>query len=279
MPTYILPGEPTGKISTEFQGAYFSPAPTGSPSKHAILLLTDASGLALKNPMIIADELAKRLERDVWVPDYFKGRPLFPVDAIVQPDRHDAKLTIIEWLRFIISFVVALVSNLPNIVRNRPSVVDKRIEYFIAILKEKRQYETIGAVGYGFGGAICIRFAATNLLERVVVAHPARFTLKQLKAIKIPTSWIWAPEDFFFPESRRQQVSDVLFKREGKENTVKHGLVGHYGAKHGFALRPTPNCKTQYDVALNQIEAWFTPPDKATLRDGSEIHFWLRRKR
>ncbi|KAF9536732.1 hypothetical protein CPC08DRAFT_565168 [Agrocybe pediades] len=182
MPTYILPGEPTGKISTEFEAAYFSPAPTGSPSKHALLLFTDASGLALKNPMIIADELAKRLERDVWVPDYFKGRPLFPVDAIVQPDRHDAKLTIREWLR--------------------SSVVDKRMEYFIALLKEKRQYETIGAVGYGFGGAICIRFAATNLLERVVIAHPARFTLKQLKAIKIPTSWIWAPEDFFFPESR-----------------------------------------------------------------------------
>ncbi|KAF9559717.1 hypothetical protein CPC08DRAFT_708590 [Agrocybe pediades] len=245
MPTYILPGEPTGKISTEFEAAYFSPAPTGSPSKHALLLFTDASGLALKNPMIIADELAKRLERDVWVPDYFKGRPLFPVDAIVQPDRHDAKLTIREWLRFIISFVVAVVSNLPIIVKNRSSV-------FIALLKEKRQYETIGAVGYGFGGAICIRFAATNLLERVVIAHPARFTLKQLKAIKIPTSWIWAPEDFFFPESR---------------------------SKHGFALRPTPNCKTQYDVALNQIEAWFTPPDKSTLRDGSEIPFWLRRKR
>ena len=72
-----LPGEPTGTFST--QGAYFAPAPvapgTEGPlvSKRAVLLLTDVFGLPLKNSKIVADNLAKRLNCDVWIPDYFEG--------------------------------------------------------------------------------------------------------------------------------------------------------------------------------------------------------------
>jgi len=71
----VLPGEPTGSINTEFQGAYFSPAPESSSAnkRYTVLLLTDAFGLPLKNCKIMADEMAKRLECDVWIPDYFNG--------------------------------------------------------------------------------------------------------------------------------------------------------------------------------------------------------------
>lgn len=72
-----LPGEPTGTIS--IQGAYFSPAPVveenieSPPIKHTIVFLTDAFGLPLVNSKIMADNLAKRLNCDVWVPDLFAG--------------------------------------------------------------------------------------------------------------------------------------------------------------------------------------------------------------
>ena len=70
----LLPGEPAGSIST--QGAYFAPAPTDSTesSKAAVCLLTDAFGLDLKNSKILADNFAKELKCDVWVPDYFAGK-------------------------------------------------------------------------------------------------------------------------------------------------------------------------------------------------------------
>jgi hypothetical protein len=46
----VLEGEPTGVIS-EFEGAYF--ASGGNPdSKRAIILLTDAFGLPLKNSKV-----------------------------------------------------------------------------------------------------------------------------------------------------------------------------------------------------------------------------------
>ena len=78
----VLPGEPTGNLVAEYQGAYFSPAAVNQTEgtenedrkKCAVLLLTDAFGLPLKNCKIMADELAKRLGCDVWVPDYFNGK-------------------------------------------------------------------------------------------------------------------------------------------------------------------------------------------------------------
>lgn len=73
----FLPGEPTGTISSDFQGAYYAPGPLSdgtATSKRTVLLLTDAFGLPLKNCKIMADDLAKRLECDVWIPDYFAGK-------------------------------------------------------------------------------------------------------------------------------------------------------------------------------------------------------------
>lgn len=82
----LLSGEPTGSIVADFQSAYFAPAPepqtegagpsseSGDSKKSTVLLLTDAFGLPLKNCKIMADELAKRLGCDVWVPDYFNGK-------------------------------------------------------------------------------------------------------------------------------------------------------------------------------------------------------------
>jgi carboxymethylenebutenolidase len=75
---YILPGEPAGSM---VNGAYFAPAPAdAAPSglKKAIVLLTDIFGLPLKNSKILADDLAKRVGCDVWVPDFFEGASQAP---------------------------------------------------------------------------------------------------------------------------------------------------------------------------------------------------------
>lgn len=71
---FFLPGEPEGSINTEFMGAYHSPGPASSKTtSHTIILLSDGFGLPMKNCKILADNLSKRLECDVWVPDYFNG--------------------------------------------------------------------------------------------------------------------------------------------------------------------------------------------------------------
>lgn len=69
---FVLPGEPVGSIVDDFHGAYLSKGPEGE-TKRAIIYLTDAHGLPLVNSKLIADNLAKSLSCDVWVPDIFNG--------------------------------------------------------------------------------------------------------------------------------------------------------------------------------------------------------------
>ena len=70
---FVLPGDPTGNIDQDFLGAYHASAPNSKTSQRALIFLTDGFGLPLNNCKIMADNLAKRLECDVWIPDYFDG--------------------------------------------------------------------------------------------------------------------------------------------------------------------------------------------------------------
>lgn len=69
---FVLPGEPTGSIIPEFNGAYLAKGPEGY-TKRAVVYLSDMFGLPLVNSKIMADYLAKTLSCDVWAPDMFDG--------------------------------------------------------------------------------------------------------------------------------------------------------------------------------------------------------------
>jgi dienelactone hydrolase len=188
----IFSGEPKGSIDTEFLGnSYFSPAPPSTSSaakKNAVLLCTDGSGLAVPHGKFVADELAKQLECDVWIPDYFLGKPVIPPSFLFMPERAGVKISWWTWIKFI--FTVAI-PNIQAILSNLPYYVDPRLEAFIQQLKEQKKYEKIGAVGYWYGGSVCIRLASKpDLLNTVVICHPGKFTIENVKDMKIPNSWV-----------------------------------------------------------------------------------------
>lgn len=137
-----------GSIETGFLGnTYFSPAlpssTSSSSSKKAVVLCTDGSGLALPNCKFIADELAKELGCDVWIPDYFLGeyidinsrpkiltipllgRPVIPPNFLYVPERAGEKISWWMWIKFI--FTVAL-PNIGSVLNNLPARVDPRLE-------------------------------------------------------------------------------------------------------------------------------------------------------
>ncbi|KAJ2928419.1 hypothetical protein H1R20_g8682, partial [Candolleomyces eurysporus] len=227
---YELPGEPRGSIQAEFQGAYFTTfqsqdaSSSGSnTSKRAVVLLTDGFGLPLKNCKVIADKISTSLECDVWIPDYFQGRPLIPLNAMSGPDKASQKMSILDWIKFI--FLNGIPS-IPAFISSRPSVVDARLASFFALLKEKKpHYEKIGAVGYCYGGSAVIRLASTSSIHSVVVCHPGQFSMKEVRQMKVPSSWA-CPE----------------------------------GTQHGFAARPNlayPEIVEAHEKALEQTISWF----------------------
>ncbi|KAF4608198.1 hypothetical protein EYR40_000542 [Pleurotus pulmonarius] len=249
----VLPGEPTGSISTA--GAYYAPGPSPH-AKRAVLLLTDVFGLPLKNSKLIADALAKRLECDVWVPDLFAGKPILGVDQLNMPDRPGVKIGFFGWVRFFFS----MLPSIPAFIQSRAAVVDQRVNAFIQAVQAEKKYEKLGAVGYCFGGVVAVRFGATDLLDSIVVVHPGPVSLEQIRAIKVPAAWVCAQEDFSFSDKLREEAEAVFAGREGENSWVDYEFTLYPGTVHGFGARPNldiPEIKEAFEKSQDQIVNWF----------------------
>jgi len=238
---------------------YFTPARGDSlqPTK-AIVLLTDIFGLPLSNPRIVADHLAEHVGVDVWVPDFFNGKPPFDVEDLEphMPDRAGVK---IPWTKMGLIVFKVLVS-LPKMIANRPSVVDPRVHAFINKVKSEKGYERIGAVGYCFGGAMAGRLGSTDSVNTIVIAHPGGLKPAQIRAIKVPTSWLLAEEDMSFKDKDIKTAESIFKEREGKPEHVDYEFKIWNGTAHGFAVRPNleiPEVKAGYEGGLEQTVAWF----------------------
>ncbi|KAJ7918922.1 hypothetical protein B0H13DRAFT_2433265 [Mycena leptocephala] len=267
----VLEGEPTGVIS-EFEGAYF--ASGGNPdSKRAIILLTDAFGLPLKNSKILADNFALYLKCDVWVPDFFAGRPPVTVEQMkVLPDRAGIKLSFFDVLKFIWNVAPSLPSML---ITNRSSVVDGRTISLVKKVQEEHKYEKLGAIGYCFGGGIATRVGSTStLFDSIVLVHPSPPTDNQLKAIKAPTAWAMGEgtqsltqRDRFFnihasrhdaPPERLEKIGALYAGRKGKDTFVDYEIKVYKA--HGFGARPNfayADVKEGFEKAFQQAVDWF----------------------
>lgn len=252
----ILPGEPTGHISS--QGAYFAAAPSDSPNpKHTIILLTDGFGLNLKNSKILADNFAKELRCDVWVPDYFDGQPLVPLSYFrLTPTRAGVHMSILRWIKA----VLFAIPRIPALWASRPTVADERIEKFVRAIKEEKRYETVGVIGYCYGGSAAIRTSSRNLFNSAVICHPGPTSIAEIKAISVPVSWVCAEDDVWFGTSMRLKTEAAFAERRGTDKFVEYEFVVYKGTAHGFAARPdleVPEIKEGQERAFQQAVAWF----------------------
>ncbi|KAH8998643.1 dienelactone hydrolase endo-1-3,1,4-beta-D-glucanase [Lactarius akahatsu] len=256
---FVLPGEPKGSMVGP---DYFTPARGDStqPTK-AIVLLTDIFGLALSNPRIVADHLAEHIGVDVWIPDFFNGKPPLKVEDLepYSPDRAGVKM---KWTGALI-FKVLLA--LPRLIANRPSVVDPRVHAFIKKVRSEKGYERIGAVGYCFGGAMAVRLGSTESVNTIVIAHPASLKPAQVRAIKVPASWLLAEALRIRTRKNPITLSTEFKIWNGKSSFLAHPGSPHpvrpcAGTAHGFAVRPNlqvPEVKAGYEGGLEQTIAWF----------------------
>lgn len=142
------------------------------------------------------------------------------------PTRPDEPVTTWMWLQF---FVWRVLPRLKNLLwTNRAFAVDARVtsvcgthrvvpghgtntsvDWPSLLLSSKRRGATKNSVSLGrfvrhrlkavltacrycFGGTTAIRFAATDLIESVVICHPGPFSLPQIQAIRVPASWVCA---------------------------------------------------------------------------------------
>ncbi|GLB45447.1 hypothetical protein LshimejAT787_2300070 [Lyophyllum shimeji] len=233
---------PTGYISTH--GAYFAPSPNINAkeehSERAVLLLTDDQ---LETTRILADNLALRLDCDVWVPDYLQGtRRNVHFHANLR-SADGAKIGAGAWMK----------SRLRSLRRtslciiNRPSVIDARLHKFIQALQEENDYLKIGAVGYCSGCSTAIRLASTEYIQSV---RQFRFLLLgyALKFVDDEFTKALGPKTEAAFRRRNSTQSSVDYEFEGYKGTI-HGSEGpqHFAVtEKAFERIPLANIKTAH---------------------------------
>ncbi|KAG6836944.1 hypothetical protein H0H93_000834 [Arthromyces matolae] len=252
----FLPGEPTGHLST--QGAYLATGAT-QRSKRAVVLLTDVFGLPLKNCKIIADHLAKELDCDVWVPDIFAGWPIMPLTKMKAMERANmpGQHSTLDWIRF---FFVDLLPHIPAFFASRPSIAGARINEFVKTIREEKSYESIGSVGYCFGGSCVASLGTTGLVQSVAIFHPGPFTVDFAKTIKAPAFWGCAGTDRAVPRKLIEETEAMYAGRKGTDSFIEYNFKTYEGTIHGFAIRPDlaqPVVKEAYEAALADTVSWF----------------------
>ncbi|KAG6822200.1 hypothetical protein H0H93_006166, partial [Arthromyces matolae] len=60
---------------------------------------------------------------------------------------------------------------------------------FIKTIREEKNYQKIGCVGYCFGGSVAANIGTTDIVQSVAIFHPSPFTVDFAKTIKAAAFW------------------------------------------------------------------------------------------
>ena len=174
--------------------------------------------------LILPSQSSDRQTAIVYV---FVGKPPAPLDAMI-PDKPGETWSLFDLLKFYLFFAVPriprIISNRPSVVAARLERVglsdrlsaawdlsahncdanavpsshqreegiheDWRRWVSSSIYPISSRLSSECTVSYCLGGMMAIRFGSTDLLQSAVIAHPGPFTISEIRAVKIPTSWI-----------------------------------------------------------------------------------------
>ncbi|KAL0484306.1 AIM2 [Acrasis kona] len=225
-------GSPVGKVVELFSVLTYVTKSNG-PTKHAILLLSDAIGHTFINAQLAADTFAELGNVDVFIPDIVNGEGI-PV-SYLSGEKYD---------------VAAWVSR-------HPKETCRHIIFDAArSLKSDMGYEKIGVVGYCFGGWGTLELGASDLVNAVAVAHPSLLNFPaDVENLKQPALFLCAEVDQQFPLDKVERSKQIT-----SEKALDNKFVFYPGTEHGFAMRfnmKSPVVVKAAEDAKDQVIDWF----------------------
>ncbi|WWC95498.1 hypothetical protein V866_002362 [Kwoniella sp. B9012] len=207
--------------------------------KLALVLLTDAFGLSLPNPRIMADAFAVQLKINVFVPEYIIDPPpveVFDSVAPLYPDQYASR----SWATTIYQIVEVLWKTwrwLPMLLFPK-----KQVPLAQSAINDltSEGYTSIAVVGYCRGGAMVqhlLSNPANTTLVGGVICHPSP-EKETWSNITKPTYWHLADHDQMFGEKDINKLRETFEKKKDDQGVDFHCKV-HRDTVHGFAARPT----------------------------------------
>lgn len=232
LPTYVARPEDSKEGST--------PSTTiDLKGKKVILYGTDVFGLNI-NSKLMADNLAKKGDFVVLVPDILNGKAL-PVSLMTnfeilqgQPPQKKGFLGSVYDKG---TSLVGIATAMPGfLMTNSVPKAIKTLEKYLLEIKAAGA-ENVAFIGFCFGGAAAVSLASNPDIVVSVSTHPGNFKLeKELNAIKAPILFNVAETDFFFNPALAKKAEAMLEKRKA-DNGPEYKFVEYPGTVHGFAVR------------------------------------------
>ncbi|KAK9822890.1 hypothetical protein WJX74_001577 [Apatococcus lobatus] len=212
-PGTVWQGTPSGKeIKLGGLDTYLAEPPAGSTAKSGILFLTDVYGWKVKNARLFTDRLAKA-GFVVACPDFFHG------GALSLERMHDKGFSLPEWLK-----------QFPH------EQVLSQSESIIAELKSSHGVQSIGAIGFCWGGLYALKLNASSAVKASVVNHCSLlpYNKEVLDQIAQPVLFQCSDNDSQVPAELRHEIEQKLSQLPFN----KHTLLKFYpGQEHGWTLR------------------------------------------
>jgi dienelactone hydrolase len=200
-------------------------------STKAILHITDIFGIPLLQNKLLADSFAAN-DYLVLVPDLFAG------DAI-SVEEQEAGLNLTEWRAL-----------------HPTPAIDAIINKTLAYMREDLGIESIGAIGYCFGGKYVPRFLKGGEgVDIGFIAHPSGLTEQEIGSIGGPISIAAGTLDASFNSTAKGRAEGIL---NGNNVTFQSNL--YFGAPHGFGVRVNQSVPLQAyakQASFLQAVTWF----------------------
>ncbi|KAJ4969411.1 hypothetical protein NE237_016112 [Protea cynaroides] len=200
---------------------------TGSPdSKVAILLVSAAFGYATPLFRKLADKVATAGFL-VVAPDFFYGDPF---------DMHKNKT---DW-----------------VAAHPPYKGYEDAKPIISALKSMG-VSAIGAAGFCWGAKVVVELAKSNEIQALVMLHPSRVTVDDIREVKVPISILGAEIDEGSPPALLKQFEEILSVKPEVSFLVKifpgvaHGWTVRYDVTDELAVK---KAEEAHEDMLN----WFT---------------------
>lgn len=104
---------------------------------------------------------------------------------------------------------------------------------------------TVGAAGFCWGAKVAVELAKQELVKAVVLLHPSRVTVDDIKGVKVPISVLGAEYDQVTPPELVKQFQHVLATKPEVKSFVKI----FPRVRHGWTVRYDPNDPSEVKAA------------------------------
>lgn len=261
----IQSGRPSGSVETIGGLQTYVAEPESHSKAKSIVFLTDLFGWELPNVRLLADEYA-RAGFYAYIPDILFGDsvPIDYLQNIEPPLKAQENLSLVDKAKN--AAVVPTVLG-PWMVKHREAVTRPLVDGFINTVRMIPGTNTIGAIGFCFGGRYAILQAhgrsmdgdgsSIGGVDAAYACHPSMISIPgDFEAVTKPLSIAIGSKDSMTGVDSAGKIKDVL---DAKDN-VPHEIQIYEDQVHGFTLRgdwSSERDKKAMDDAEKQGIAWF----------------------